>query len=73
MISSIPQIDKHNNNRIILKGELPSPSKVVLFIQDVRLQKINVKENIPQLKDIGDEHQVACFYVNKVGDLKWLN
>ncbi|NFY73358.1 ABC transporter ATP-binding protein, partial [Staphylococcus aureus] len=22
-----------------------------------------------QLKDIGDEHQVACFYVNKVGDL----
>ncbi|CUF38953.1 Oligopeptide transport ATP-binding protein oppF [Staphylococcus aureus] len=26
LISSIPQIDKHNNNRIILKGELPSPS-----------------------------------------------
>ncbi|HCY0346509.1 TPA: ATP-binding cassette domain-containing protein, partial [Staphylococcus aureus] len=25
LISSIPQIDKHNNNRIILKGELPSP------------------------------------------------
>lgn len=48
LISSIPQIDKHNNNRIILKGELPSPKvirrKVVLFIQDVRLQKINVKK-----------------------------
>lgn len=26
LISSIPQIDKHNNNRIILKGELPSQS-----------------------------------------------
>ncbi|MFA1372669.1 hypothetical protein ACDK84_13980, partial [Staphylococcus aureus] len=25
--------------------------------------------NIPQLKDIGDEHQVACFYLDKVGDL----
>ena len=26
LISSIPQIDKHNNHRILLKGELPSPS-----------------------------------------------
>lgn len=26
LISSIPQIDKLNKNRIILKGELPSPS-----------------------------------------------
>ncbi|WP_262377222.1 hypothetical protein, partial [Staphylococcus aureus] len=22
-----------------------------------------------ELKDIGNEHQVACFYVDKVGDL----
>ncbi len=47
LISSIPQIDKHNNNRIILKENYLRQvirRKVVLFIQDVRLQKINVKK-----------------------------
>lgn len=47
LISSIPQIDKHNNNRIILKGELPCQvirRKVVLSILDVQLLKINVKK-----------------------------
>lgn len=47
LISSIPQIDKLNKNRIILKGELPSPSnphKVVLSILDVQLLKICAKK-----------------------------
>lgn len=72
LISSIPQIDKHNNNRIILKGELPSPSNPPQgcpFHTRCPIAKDKCKENIPQLKDIGDEYQVACFYVNKVGDL----
>ncbi|ONH19758.1 peptide ABC transporter substrate-binding protein [Staphylococcus aureus] len=72
LISSIPQIDKHNNNRIILKGELPSPSNPpqgCSFHTRCPIAKDKCKENIPQLKDIGDEHQVACFYENKVGDL----
>lgn len=72
LISSIPQIDKHNNNRIILKGELPSPSNPPQgcpFHTRCPIAKDKCKENIPQLKDIGDEHQVACFYVNKAGDL----
>ncbi|HEI9209681.1 TPA: dipeptide ABC transporter ATP-binding protein [Staphylococcus aureus] len=72
LISSIPQIDKHNNNRIILKGELPSPSNPPQgcpFHTRCPIAKDKCKENIPQLKDIGDEHQVACFYVNKVGGL----
>lgn len=72
LISSIPQIDKHNNNRIILKGELPSPSNPPQgcpFHTRCPIAKDKCKENIPQLKDICDEHQVACFYVNKVGDL----
>lgn len=71
LISSIPQIDKHNNNRIILKGELPSPSNPPQgcpFHTRCPIAKDKCKENT-QLKDIGDEHQVACFYVNKVGDL----
>ncbi|MBJ6167150.1 dipeptide ABC transporter ATP-binding protein, partial [Staphylococcus aureus] len=68
LISSIPQIDKHNNNRIILKGELPSPSNPPQgcpFHTRCPIAKDKCKENIPQLKDIGDEHQVACVYVNK--------
>ncbi|EWJ01889.1 ABC transporter ATP-binding protein [Staphylococcus aureus] len=72
LISSIPQIDKHNNNRIILKGELPSPSNPPQgcpFHTRCPIAKDKCKENIPQLKDIGNEHQVACFYVDKVGDL----
>ncbi|EMJ6447471.1 dipeptide ABC transporter ATP-binding protein, partial [Staphylococcus aureus] len=62
LISSIPQIDKHNNNRIILKGELPSPSNPPQgcpFHTRCPIAKDKCKENIPQLKDIGDEHQVA--------------
>ncbi|MDU9971162.1 dipeptide ABC transporter ATP-binding protein [Staphylococcus aureus] len=73
LISSIPQIDKHNNNRIILKGELPSPSNPPQgcpFHTRCPIAQDKCKENIPQLKDdIGDEHQVACFYLDKVGDL----
>ncbi|HDY4429014.1 TPA: dipeptide ABC transporter ATP-binding protein [Staphylococcus aureus] len=72
LISSIPQIDKHNNNRIILKGELPSPSNPPQgcpFHTRCPIAKDKCKENIPQLKDIGNEHQVACFYVDKEGDL----
>ncbi|MFS7823245.1 ABC transporter ATP-binding protein [Staphylococcus aureus] len=72
LISSIPQIDKHNNNRIILKGELPSPSNPPQgcpFHTRCPIAKDKCKENIPQLKDIGNEHQVACFYGDKVGDL----
>ncbi|HDC5174582.1 TPA: dipeptide ABC transporter ATP-binding protein [Staphylococcus aureus] len=64
LISSIPQIDKHNNNRIILKGELPSPSNPPQgcpFHTRCPIAKDKCKENIPQLKDIGNEHQVACF------------
>ncbi|HHC9825560.1 TPA: ABC transporter ATP-binding protein, partial [Staphylococcus aureus] len=62
LISSIPQIDKLNKNRIILKGELPSPSNPPQgcpFHTRCPIAKDKCKENIPQLKDIGDEHQVA--------------
>ena len=47
LISSIPQIDKHNNNRIILKENYLRQvirRKVVLSILDVQLLKINVKK-----------------------------
>ncbi|HCY5333564.1 TPA: ABC transporter ATP-binding protein, partial [Staphylococcus aureus] len=57
LISSIPQIDKHNNNRIILKGELPSPSNPPQgcpFHTRCPIAKDKCKENIPQLKDIGN-------------------
>ncbi|EOA8497581.1 ABC transporter ATP-binding protein [Staphylococcus aureus] len=72
LISSIPQIDKHNNNRIILKGELPSPSNPPQgcpFHTRCPIAQDMCKKSMPELKDIGNEHQVACFYVDKVGDL----
>ncbi|HEI6398220.1 TPA: dipeptide ABC transporter ATP-binding protein [Staphylococcus aureus] len=72
LISSIPQIDKHNNNRIILKGELPSPSNPPQgcpFHTRCPIAQDMCKKSMPELKDIGNENQVACFYVDKVGDL----
>ncbi|HEJ6906072.1 TPA: ABC transporter ATP-binding protein [Staphylococcus aureus] len=72
LISSIPQIDKHNNNRIILKGELPSPSNPPQgcpFHTRCPIAQDMCKKSMPELKDIGNEHQVACFYVDIVGDL----
>ncbi|HGL5368557.1 TPA: ABC transporter ATP-binding protein [Staphylococcus aureus] len=72
LISSIPQIDKHNNNRIILKGELPSPSNPPQgcpFHTRCPIAQDMCKKSMPELKDIGNEHQVACFYVDTVGDL----
>ncbi|HDL4994330.1 TPA: dipeptide ABC transporter ATP-binding protein [Staphylococcus aureus] len=64
LISSIPQIDKHNNNRIILKGELPSPSNPPQgcpFHTRCPIAQDMCKKSMPELKDIGNEHQVACF------------
>lgn len=72
LISSIPQIDKLNKNRIILKGELPSPSNPPQgcpFHTRCPIAQDMCKKSMPELKDIGNEHQVACFYVDKVGDL----
>ncbi|HDJ5660366.1 TPA: dipeptide ABC transporter ATP-binding protein [Staphylococcus aureus] len=72
LISSIPQIDKLNKNRIILKGELPSPSNPPQgcpFHTRCPIAQDMCKKSMPELKDIGNEHQVAGFYVDKVGDL----
>ncbi|QNW51882.1 dipeptide ABC transporter ATP-binding protein [Staphylococcus aureus] len=72
LISSIPQIDKLNKNRIILKGELPSPSNPPQgcpFHTRCPIAQDMCKKSMPELKDIGNEHQVAFFYVDKVGDL----
>lgn len=72
LISSIPQIDKLNKNRIILKGELPSPSNPPQgcpFHTRCPIAQDMCKKSMPELKDIGNEHQVACFYVDEVGDL----
>ncbi|MCL7623179.1 ABC transporter ATP-binding protein, partial [Staphylococcus aureus] len=56
LISSIPQIDKHNNNRIILKGELPSPSNPPQgcpFHTRCPIAQDMCKKSMPELKDIG--------------------
>ncbi|MEN0242779.1 ABC transporter ATP-binding protein [Staphylococcus aureus] len=63
LISSIPQIDKLNKNRIILKGELPSPSNPPQgcpFHTRCPIAQDMCKKSMPELKDIGNEHQVNC-------------
>ncbi|HDB3753147.1 TPA: ABC transporter ATP-binding protein [Staphylococcus aureus] len=59
LISSIPQIDKLNKNRIILKGELPSPSNPPQgcpFHTRCPIAQDMCKKSMPELKDIGNEH-----------------
>lgn len=55
LISSIPQIDKHNNNRIILKGELPSPSNPPQgcpFHTRCPIAQDMCKKSMPELKTL---------------------
>ncbi|HCZ7025949.1 TPA: ABC transporter ATP-binding protein, partial [Staphylococcus aureus] len=54
LISSIPQIDKLNKNRIILKGELPSPSNPPQgcpFHTRCPIAQDMCKKSMPELKD----------------------
>ncbi|MCG6476803.1 ABC transporter ATP-binding protein [Staphylococcus argenteus] len=72
LISSIPQFDKQNSERIILQGELPSPSnppKGCPFHTRCPIATEKCKINLPNLEYVSDNHRVACFYVDKVGEI----
>ncbi|CDR20295.1 ABC transporter ATP-binding protein [Staphylococcus argenteus] len=72
LISSIPQFDKQNSERIILQGELPSPSnppKGCPFHTRCPIATEKCKTNLPNLEYVSDNHKVACFYVDKVGEI----
>lgn len=72
LISSIPQFDKQNSERIILQGELPSPSnppKGCPFHTRCPIATEKCKTNLPNLEYVSDNHRVACFYVDKVGEI----
>lgn len=72
LISSIPQFDKQNSERIILQGELPSPSnppKGCPFHTRCPIATEKCKTNLPNLEYVSDNYKVACFYVDKVGEI----
>ena len=62
LISAIPSIDEEERERIVLKGDLPSPTdppKGCVF--STRCPKVHEKcKEKPILKKIEDEHYVAC-------------
>lgn len=72
LISSIPQFNQEKKNRVILKGELPSPSNPPSgcpFQTRCPLVRDKCRREKPKLKEIIKDHQVACFYPNHVGSV----
>lgn len=72
LISSIPQFNQEKKNRVILKGELPSPSNPPSgcpFQTRCPLVQDKCRREKPKLKEIIKDHQVACFYPNHVGSV----
>lgn len=69
LLSAIPIADpvvEATRNRIVLKGEVPSPlnpPKGCSFHPRCRLATDECQQAIPALRDIGDGHQVACIKV----------
>lgn len=66
LISSIPQFSKNKSkNRIILEGEIPSPSNPPSgcpFQTRCPYVQSKCKNNVPKLKEVSVGHSVACFY-----------
>ncbi|MBR3504760.1 MAG: ATP-binding cassette domain-containing protein [Clostridia bacterium] len=65
LISAIPDTDVDNKRqRIILQGDVPSPSKLPTgcpFHTRCRECRKECKESKPELKEVSPGHQVACF------------
>lgn len=70
LLSAVPIPDpdvERSRKRIILTGDVPSPDKerVGCYFYDRCPKKMDIcKNSIPQLKEQGDKHQVACHLYN---------
>ncbi|PTE66928.1 peptide ABC transporter substrate-binding protein [Staphylococcus devriesei] len=65
LISSVPQLNKTKSERIILEGELPSPSnppKGCPFHTRCPIAQDRCSQEQPQLREVKPNHKVACFY-----------
>jgi len=66
LLSAIPEADPHiakNKQRIMLKGEIPSPinpKECCRFVERCTYAKPICHEQIPQFKSLGSNHKVAC-------------
>lgn len=70
LISSIPQFNLDEKDRVILQGELPSashPLKGCPFQTRCPLVQEKCKIEKPKLVEFHKGHQVACFYPQKLG------
>lgn len=71
LLSSIPTIDyyaEQKRSRIALPGEVPSPTNAPSgcpFHPRCSFAKDICKQSMPQLKDIGNKHYVACYHVEQ--------
>ena len=70
LLSAVPIPDpdvERSRKRIILTGDVPSPDKerVGCYFYDRCPKRMDIcKNSIPQLKDQGDKHRVACHLYN---------
>ncbi|QUI24628.1 ATP-binding cassette domain-containing protein [Vallitalea pronyensis] len=73
LLSAVPKADPSQKmKRIILEGEVPSPINLpsgCLFHPRCRYCQDVCRQEIPKLREIGKEHQVACHFADAL-DLK---
>lgn len=74
LISAIPVVDiKNKHSRIILEGDVPSPVSPppgCRFHPRCKYAKQICSEEMPQLREIGREHFVACHFAEEIPEIK---
>lgn len=70
LLSAVPQANPRlKRERILLTGDLPSPANPpsgCTFHPRCRFATEECKTTAPQLRDIGDGHQVSCHYAEQI-------
>lgn len=70
LLSAVPKANpKLKKERILLTGDLPSPANPpsgCTFHPRCRFATEECKKSVPQLRDLGDGHQVSCHYAEEI-------
>lgn len=70
LLSSVPNIDGITSNKILLEGDLPSPSNLPLGCKfHTRCPKVMMKckKLVPEVTEISPTHKVKCFLYDAKG------
>jgi len=74
LISAIPVAEvKEKRKRIVLEGDVPSPVTPPAgcrFHPRCRYRKDRCKEEVPELREMGEDHSVACHFAEEVSSCK---